>query len=310
MRHLASFSVTHDGSIKLNFVRSGVSDFGWSWNSKPAEEGNVVERAFAEPRTKSITIHTSGRVNYHFDKGHTLFIPCLLDLDAAISIVTYVVPSLGELDIFAIPDPQDHVVNVPDDLRAHLSFEFAVIPLVLPTPTGEVMRFGIEGLYGVSCPAHLGRVGGAGKGVPNEVFTTIRPNRILPSQAISEEIAFLRFKRARFANDVRAAVDNEPDQTKIPTPEVIEAMIADGPGLFPPNSEGVWTLIASVPMRIAPRLEVEFTEAKYRAEVVEIRPGDIRLATVRVRFKIFEEKANAYVKGLVPIVSISLNAEL
>jgi hypothetical protein len=72
--------------------------------------------------------------------------------------------------------------------------------------------------------------------VPDEAFTSLRPQQILPAQTVREEVAFLRFKRAMFANDVRAAVENEPDQTKVPPLEVIEAMIARGPGLSPPNS--------------------------------------------------------------------------
>lgn len=310
LRRLASISATHDGSIKLNLVRNGVSESGWSWSNMPGEQGDVEKRAFTESRTKSITIHTSGRVNYHFDKGHTAFIPCLLDLETVFPILTYVIPDVSELDTFDAPEPQDHIVDVPDGLRGHLSFEFSVLPLVLPGLPGEIMRCGVEGLYGLSCVAQAGCAGVAKEGVPDEAFTTLRPQQILPAQTVREEVAFLRFKRAMFANDVRAAVENEPDQTNVPPPDVIEAMIAQGPGLFHPNSHGVWTYVTAVPMRVAPKLLVEFPESRYRAEVVEIRPGDTRLATVRVRFKVFDEKASAYVKSAVPIVSISLDAEL
>jgi hypothetical protein len=94
------------------------------------------------------------------------------------------------------------------------------------------------------------------------------------------------------------------------TTEHVEAMIQAGPGLYPPNSEGIWTMVTSVPMRIAPRLEVSFEDERYRADVVDLRPGDTRLATVRVRFKVFDEQTKRYVKERVAIRSLALDAEL
>lgn len=310
LRRLASISATNDGSIKLDLVRNGVSDSGWSWSKVLDEVGDVEKREFSESRTKSITIHTSGQVNYHFDKGNKVFLPCLLDLEIAFLIVTYVIPDVRRLDLFDAPESGEHIVDVPDGVRGHLSFEFSVLPLVLPSLTGEVWRFGVGGLYGLICVAQAGCAGVTKEGIPDEAFTFLRPQQILPALAEREEVAFLRFKRATFANNVRTAVKNEPDQTKVPPPEVVEAAIAEGPGLFPPNAEGVWTCFAAVPMRVAPKLIVRFSESKYRAEVVDIRPGDTRLVTVRVRFKVFDEKANAYVKGIVPIVAVLLDAEL
>ncbi len=111
-----------------------------------------------------------------------------------------------------------------------------------------------------------------------------------------------------YANDVHAAVSQVQEADKV-TAVQVEAMIAAGPGLFPPNQAGVWTIVTSVPMRIAPRLIVEFEDPRYQAEVIELRPGDTRLATVRVRFRVFDQKANAYVKTSVPILSIALDAE-
>ena len=308
LRRLASISATQDGSMKLNLVRAGMSDSGWQWTNSPDRLGDVETRASAEPRTKSITIHTSGRVNYHYGKGHTLFIPCLMDLEDAFHVVTYIIPDVNLLDVYDEPSGQDHVIHVPDDLRGPLSFEFSVLPLILPDRPHEDFRCGVEGLYGLSCI--LGKVAKANReGVPEGVFTCLRPDTFLPGQAVLEEVAFLRFKKAMFANDVHTAVGSELDETKKPPIEVIDALIAEGPGLFPPNPEGVWTYLTSVPMRTAPQLLVEFVDSKYAAEVVEIRPGDTRLATVRVRFKVFDKKATAYVKTLVPILSIAVDAE-
>ena len=310
LRRLASISATHDGSIKLSLVRNGVSDAGWVWKSLPDTVGDLETRAGVEPRTKSITIHTSGRVNYHYGRGHTLFIPCLMDLEEAFLIVTYVIPDVNRLDAYDAPVAQDYVVDVPSGLSGPLSFQFSVLPLLFAELPNEIFRLGVEGLYGLSCVASRGSAKPLREGVPDEVFTCLRPDKFLPGQAVREEVAFLRFKQAMYANDVHVAVESELDEAKRPSTEAIEALIAEGPGLFPPNSEGVWTFIASVPMRLAPRLHVDFADPRYRAEVVEIRPGDTRLATVRVRFKVFDEKTTAYVKTSVTITNITLDAEI
>jgi hypothetical protein len=109
-----------------------------------------------------------------------------------------------------------------------------------------------------------------------------------------------------FANDVRAAAAS----SEAPIPEgLIEAAMAAGPGLYPPNGEGVWTIVTAVEMRVAPKLKVRFHTEGLTAEVVELRPGDTRLATVRVRFRVCDSSGH-YVKGIVPIGSIELDAEL
>ncbi|MNL34063.1 hypothetical protein D3C87_1560090 [compost metagenome] len=112
-----------------------------------------------------------------------------------------------------------------------------------------------------------------------------------------------------YANDVAAAVADSPNSDAI-TAAQIEAMIQAGPGLYPPNNEGIWTVLTSVPMRIAPRLEVKFEDERFRAEIVDLRPSDTRLATVRVRFRVFDEQTNRYVKERVAIRSLALDAEL
>jgi len=69
-------------------------------------------------------------------------------------------------------------------------------------------------------------------------------------------------------------------------------------------------MLASVPMRVGPRLDVTFEGTRYRAAIVALRPGDTRLATLRVWFKVFDEKTKKYVKKQVGIRSVSLDAEL
>lgn len=310
LRYLASINVTHDGSIRLDLVRDGISENGLRWHIDAAGASVPVAHEESEKKTKSITIHTSGRVNYHFESTPTRFLPCLMDLEHPISIVIYSVPSLDRLDAVVGQRKDDHVVSVPDDLHARLNFRFDVMPAVFPTQPGEGGRFGVEGLYALSWMAVQVDERMVPVDVPKEAFMTACPRGDgLPRQAVAEEVVYLRFRRAMYANDVLASVEQAGNSEQIAA-EHIEAAIAAGPGLFPPNSEGVWTCLTSVPMRVAPDLRVDFEDPRYRAEVVELRPGDTRLSTVRVRFKVFDETSKTYVKGPVGIRQIELDARL
>ncbi|WP_206001725.1 hypothetical protein [Paraburkholderia aromaticivorans] len=76
------------------------------------------------------------------------------------------------------------------------------------------------------------------------LFTTFQPNDSLPAQAAREEEVYLRFRRAMYANDIAAAVADSQNSDAI-TAEQIEAMVQAGPGRYPPNNEGIWTVLTA-----------------------------------------------------------------
>jgi len=229
---------------------------------------DLQKRSYPQAKTKSITVHTSGRVNYHFSGGRKRYIPCLLDLEGPVSIVLYVVPSIDRLDEVPAATREDHIADV-GEWSGPMTFEFVVLPAVLPPLPTEYVRLGVEGLYALACTAARGNAGVTRDDVPAEAFTTLQPKDGLPMQVIAEEQVYLRFRRAMYANDVHAAVSQAQGTEKV-TAAQVEAMIAAGPGLFPPNQEGVWTIVTSVPMRIAPRLIVEFEDTRYKANTVRL----------------------------------------
>lgn len=303
LRHLASINVTHDGSLRLSLVREGASNRCWTFQSGD-RAAEVVERPAR--KTKEISIHTSGRINYHFDNAAPRFIPALMDLEEPVIVVGYRVPSFDLLDSATDTRQKDSVIDVPGDCCGVIQYHFQVIPAAAPILNGELTRFGVEGLFAMACVNTIEAVQPLPPGVPDRAFTTLRPIDSLPGQAITEQIAFLRFKRAMFANDVRAAAAS----SEAPIPDgVIEAAIAAGPGLYPPNGEGVWTIVTALEMRVAPKLKVRFHTEEFTTEVVDLRPGDTRLETVRVRFRIRDSNGR-FVKGVVPIINIELDAEL
>ena len=308
LRHLASMTVEHDGSIVLNLVRKGDSESGFVWSYDGIDQSSLKIRQSVEKKTKDITIHTTGRINYKY-VGLIRFIPCLLDLEEQIPIVSYSIPSIDKLDMITAQRQDDFICEFAEAQNKRLNFNFFVVPAVLATQPEEQGRFGVEGLYALSWNVQIGEAAITRDDIPNEVFTTITPTTGLKSLTIREEVAYLRFRRAMYANDVISGLNTHPNRDQI-TAEHIEAMIQSGPGLYPPNTNGVWTLVTQVPMRIAPNLRIKFDDARYHAEVVDLRKGDTRLSTVRVRFKIYDVISKTYVKENVGISEIFLDAEL
>jgi len=90
-------SSDRDGSITLVMRREGVSTSRALWSTKLGEE-EPKQIEFQEPRSKSkrITIHQSGRVNYH-ENGHTIFIEPLTRITRVSPIYGYRVPALAKL---------------------------------------------------------------------------------------------------------------------------------------------------------------------------------------------------------------------
>ena len=65
VRRVANVDIAnHDGSINLSLVRAGTNGYGWVWNPSRSDF-DKVEYADPKPKTKRITIHTSGRVNIY-----------------------------------------------------------------------------------------------------------------------------------------------------------------------------------------------------------------------------------------------------
>jgi len=63
-------------------------------------------------------------------------------------------------------------------------------------------------------------------------------------------------------------------------------------------------------MIVRPALVVQFSDPRYRAEMIDITSVDKRLEKVRVRFKVYDQRATSWVKNSVEILRAFLDAEL
>lgn len=311
LRRLANIdTANHDGSINLALVRSGCNLQGWHWDSTRSDF-DAVEYGEPKPKTKRISIHTSGRINFHVTPNPGVnYIPCLLDLTEAVPLLAYVIPSAGALDLAEAIRPGDYVIElVGDGLEGALGFEFSVIPAGVVSSAGEVWRFIVEGRYGLTCRLCSGSSYSFPDGIPREAFHLIHPSSLLSEATISEEQAFIRFQQLMHSNQLRQALVSSPIPGEVHEQVIVEAVTA-GRGIRGPNNQGVWEIVCNVPMRIRPKLEVRFAETRYRADMIDMKPADRRLEKVRVRFRVFDEQAQKWIKHPVEITSAFLDAEL
>jgi hypothetical protein len=310
LRRLANIDIAnHDGSIVLALVRSGFNVSGWQWNSSNAEFDVI---AYTEPKskTKKITIHISGRVNFHGSPNPGVnFIPCLLDLTRGVPIVCYVIPDVEALDLVDNISPHDHVIELVGPPAGFLGFEFSVIPASIPSLPGEIWRFIIEGHYGLTCALVFGGTYLARPGVPPEAFSVIRPSSMLLQQSIPEEQAFMRFQELMHANQIRQALVSSGIPEHVHD-QIIAETVREGRGIQGPNNEGVWEIVCNVSLRIRPDLVVQFSDPRYRSEMIDMTPSDVRLEKVRVRFKVYDQQATRWVKQPVKILRAFLHAEI
>lgn len=306
---IASINITpHDGSINLALVRSGFSESGWHWDSSDTTP-LLTEYAEPQPKTERITIHTSGQINYHLQPNPSFnFAPCLLDLTTAIPVVSYLIPLITALDIVESTSNDDCVFELAESSTDSFIIEFYAIPSNLPTIHGEIGRCIIEGSYGLAFVLVSSNSFPLRPDVPPNAFTLIRPSTLLPQQAISEDQAFIRFQKLMYENQVR----KELASSTIPVNEhdkLTEEIVRRGRGVIGPNNQGIWEIVCSVPMRIKPKLNVQFSDSRYRAEIKDMKPFDKRLEKVRVRFEVYDTHNNL-IKHFVEITSASLDSRL
>lgn len=237
------------------------------------------------------------------------FIPCLLDLTEAIPVVNYFIPSITTLDIADTIRIDDHVFELAENSIESCIIEFYAVPSKSTQLPGEVWRCIIEGCYGLACALISSNSYPLPPGVPPNAFTLIRPTTLLPQQAIPEDLAFIRFQKLMYENQVRKDIAS----STIPVNEhdkLAEKIISYGRGIQGPNNDGIWEIVCSVPMRVKPKLDVQFSDSRYRAEIKDMERIDNRLEKVRVRFKVYDQRVGNWVKHSVEITSATLDAEL
>lgn len=276
-------SSDRDGSLILVMRREGVSASRASWSTKPGQQ-EPEETTFKEPRPKSkrITIHQSGRVNYH-ENGRSIFVEPLTRTTQVTCVYGYRVPGLDKLDPHVdFAGDEDVVFDLSDLGNGPVSFSVFIGPSdMLPPGRAVKLSYGAE-RYSLAIavdaqPAPV-LVGYEGH------FTTLTPERgPFLEQQMPEDQALIAFHQSLTGST--------------------------GLLLHRPNSEGVIRLVFSVPMRIAPKFKVELVDSELHVAEQDVqREG--RSEKVMLKFKVRNRRTGQIIREQVAVKSIELDAEL
>lgn len=281
-RFLNIDSSTRDGSLSITIRRDGKSRTTYQWGTRPGEETPIqIELSPERAQNKEITIHQSGRINFH-EIGRSIYVEPLTSITKTAWIYRYRIPKISRLTSFdSEPGPEDaefDLNGLPDEAQ---SFSLLIAPEAT-APAGHAVKLAYLKRYALivildaspySPPAEL-----------FEHFVTLKPDvGTTGTQAMAEHDALIAYHQAL-------------QETK-------------GLIVYGPNGAGVWQVVFAVPMRDAPKVNIELSDP-----ALYVDPGDIqrdsRAATAMVRFKVRHRATKAVIKTPVMFRSIELNARL
>lgn len=272
-----------DGSLSLTIRREGVSSSRTSWSTRPGEqEPKTTELDHPRPKNKRVTVHQSGRVNYH-ENGSSIFVAPLTQTSQPFPIYGCRVPVLDKLDLHGEDvAEEDAVLDLTDLPQGPVSFSVILGPRNF-TPQGRAIKLGYEA-EGYSVTLQVDPVAFAVPSDLNQHFTTLTPDRgLFPQQQMAEDQAMISYHQA---------LTGAPDAV-----------------LYAPNGEGTIRMIFSVPMRIAPQFKIELVDPELHVSDQDV-VRDGRSEKVMLKFKVRHRKSGQVIRQPIAIKSIELDAEL
>jgi hypothetical protein len=281
-RFLNIDSSTRDGSLVITVRREGESRITYQWGTRPEVQTPVqAELPPGRLKNKKITIHQSGRINFH-DIGRSIYIEPLTAITKTTCIYRYRIPKISRLTPFnSAPAAEDCDFDLNTLADESLSFSLFVGPTNVASNTHAVKlaylsRYAL--LIALDTETYI---------PPSdflEHFVILKPESgTVGSQVMSEDQALIAYHQA--LNETKELV------------------------IYGPNGAGVWQVVFAVPMRIAPKMTVEFDDLTLYVDEEDIE-RDLRVATAMVKFKVRSRATKAVVKTPVAFRSISLDAEL
>lgn len=281
-RFLSIDSSTRDGSLVIIIRREGEGSITYQWGTRPEVQTPVqTELPPGRSKNKKITVHQSGRINFH-EIGQNIYIEPLTAITKTACIYRYRIPKISHLTPFdSAPDAEDCDFDLSALADESHSFSLYVGPANVASNSHAVK------LAYLSRYAFLIALDTETYIPPSnflEHFVTLKPERgTVGSQVMSEDQALIAYHQA--LNETKELV------------------------IYGPNGAGVWQVVFAVPMRIAPKMTIEIDDPTLYVDEGDIE-RDLRVATAMVRFKVRNRAAKAVVQTPVAFRSISLDANL
>lgn len=272
-------SSPRDGSLSLVIRRDGASSSRVTWT---ADLKAFKPHQVSCSNNKRITIHQTGRVNYH-ESGKSIFIEPLTRTNKLTYLYGYRVPTLDRLDLHPEkPSDEDAVFDLSELGDNPVSFSIFIGPPNILLPDKSVHLNYEEEAYSLSIA--LDEELAAAPLSDEDCFITLTPREgLFLEQQMQEDQAMICYHQAITRSNSTI--------------------------LYKPNGEGFVKLIFSVPMRISPKFRIELVNSElYVTEQDILREG--RSDKVMLRFRIRNRRTKQIIREDVAIKSIELDAEL
>lgn len=268
-----------DGSLYISFPRKGIN---YEYNKVDIKEDgliNISPKRVQIPKTKSISYHTSGFIHYKNLDTEGIYGEPIFEITRLFTFIHYSVPKISLLDEYLENIANnDYIIEAPvwADLRNNFSISIAPENSEVKT----VASFGI--IFKNLCSILV---------FINNIVITIPKNikqhfvHLMPSEGLFNEQKYPQSDSQLFFHQ---KINNVQD--------VI---------IYRPNGEGVYKMFFAVPMRIAPKVKIQFSDPKLTAILMD----DKTRTNTTLTFKVKDNKNN-FVKKPVNITNVELDAEL
>jgi len=229
-------------------------------------------------KTKSISYHASGRINYKALDGGLIYSEPIFEITKPFSFFLLSIPRIDKLDKYEQKlNKEDNFIEAPTEANARNNFELIIVPnnFILDRVKGFLMRY--EGLFDIIIAINSIKIDASGK-LANRFIYSHPKNGLFSKQKYSKTYSQLLF-RQKLAGK----------QTVI---------------IYPPNGKGVYKMYFAVPMRIAPKIKISFSDPNLKAVIIE----DKSRTNTSAHFKVKDK--HGFIKELRNIVQVELDAEL
>lgn len=268
-----------DGSLYISFPRKGIN---YEYNKMDINESGLIKispKKTQIPKTKSISYHASGFIHYKNLNTKGIYSEPIFEITKLFTFIHYSVPKISLLDEYSEDvNNNDHVIEAPvwADLRNNFSISITPEDSELKT----IASFGIT--FKNLCNILV---------FMNKITITLPKNidqhfvHLMPSEGLFNEQKYSKLDSQLFFHQ---KINNVQD--------VI---------IYRPNGEGVYKMFFAVPMRIAPKVKIQFSDPKFTAILMD----DKTRTNTALTFKVKDNKNN-FVKEPKDIINVELDAEL
>lgn len=260
-----------DGSLNIVFDRDKLGSERMTWTSEP---GSTPASYNSGSEKLRISYHASGRINFHGIKSQAIYGDPTFAINSFQWLSYISVPKIESLTLVKKISPSDTIIKLPSNLEGRVTFSVIIGPVGGDLNFSPLVVVTYQNWFNLiisldSFPLKIP------SGLENHVLKAVPSKGLYVSQQVSTDEALIAFNQIK--TNLKSLITS-----------------------WEPN-EGVYRIVFNVPMRIPPRLNIEWVHTGIKTDIVKKTRSEIR----------FRAKGRGgYLKSIQQIKSIELDAEL